>query len=256
MSVRKLAMYNFAVADISNVCRVIIEEAGKCAIPDAKTHETVVQLNELFGDFQESLLREKKSESTPMARKLDKRRDDAVVGFGKSVDGLLYSPNEAKRAKAEVLSGRLDKFTSIQALPDTKQTGQMHAFIAMLDEPENVQLVKELGLEEFVVEIKAAEAAYEGEWSNRETDVTAFRNSQAATTLRRKVEASINRYYDYVLFNADFSGKPEWRQLQQEIYSRYLTIRQKYHSAKKADGKKDDKPKDTKDTKPASNETK
>ena len=32
--------------------------------------------------------------------------------------------------------------------------------------------------------------------------------------------------------NAEFSGKPEWRQLQQEIYSRYLTIRQKYNTTK------------------------
>ena len=102
----------------------------------------------------------------------------------------------------------------------------------MLEEPENAQLVKDLGLEEFVAEIKAAEAEFESMWSDRETDVTAYRNSLAATTLRRKVEASLNRYYDYVLFNAEFSGKPEWRQLQQEIYSRYLTIRQKYNVAK------------------------
>ena len=92
--------------------------------------------------------------------------------------------------------------------------------------------MKDLGLEEFVVELKAAEAEFESLWSDRETDVTAYRNSLAATSLRRRVEASVNRYYDYVFFNAEFSGKPEWRQLQQEIYSRYLTIRQKYNTTK------------------------
>ena len=92
--------------------------------------------------------------------------------------------------------------------------------------------MKDLGLEEFVVELKAAEAEFESLWSDRETDVTAYRNSLAATSLRRRVEASVNRYYDYVFFNAEISGKPEWRQLQQEIYSRYLTIRQKYNTTK------------------------
>lgn len=228
----KLNMNRFAVDDISSVCRITVEEAGKCVIPEAKTHESFAHLNVCYGEFKGSLLRDKASENTGKARAADKRRDDAAVGLFVNVDGMLYSPNAAKRAKAEVLSGRLAKFRGIHALPDTKESSQMISLIAVLEEPENAQLVKDLALEEFVVEIKAAEAEFESMWSDRETDVTAYRNSLAATTLRRKVEASLNRYYDYVLFNAEFSGKPEWRQLQQEIYSRYLTIRQKYNAAK------------------------
>lgn len=228
----KLNMNRFAVDDISSVCRITVEEAGKCVIPEAKTHESFAHLNVCYGEFKGSLLRDKASENTGKARAADKRRDDAAVGLFVNVDGMLYSPNAAKRAKAEVLSSRLAKFRGIQTLPDTKESSQMISLIAVLEEPENAQLVKDLGLEEFVAEIKAAEAEFESLWSDRETDVTAYRNSLAATTLRRKVEASLNRYYDYVLFNAEFSGKPEWRQLQQEIYSRYLTIRQKYNAAK------------------------
>ena len=157
------------------------------------------------------------------------------MGIFVNLDGMLYSPNAVKRGKAEALSGRLAKFRGIQELPDTKESSQVISLIAVLDEAENTQLVKDLGLEEFVVELKAAEAEFESLWSDRETDVTAYRNSLAATSLRRRVEASVNRYYDYVFFNAEFSGKPEWRQLQQEIYSRYLTIRQKYAAPKKKD---------------------
>ena len=225
-------MHKFAVDDISSSCRVTVEVTETSPVAEAKNHETFTALKGCYGEFQVSLSRDSASESTPMARKADKRRDDAFVGMCICVDGMLYSPNEVRRGKAELLSGRLAKFRGIQTLPDTKETTQMLSLIAMLEEPENAQLVKDLGLEEFVAEIKAAEAEFESMWSDRETDVTAYRNSLAATTLRRKVEASLNRYYDYVLFNAEFSGKPEWRQLQQEIYSRYLTIRQKYNVAK------------------------
>ena len=228
----KLSLHNFAVDDISSVCRIIVEEAGKCVIPEAKTHESFAHLNVCYGEFKGSLLRDKASENTSKARAADKRRDDAAVGIFVNLDGMLYSPNAVKRGKAEVLSGRLAKFRGIQELPDTKESSQVISLIAVLDEAENTQLVKDVGLEEFVVELKAAEAEFESLWSDRETDVTAYRNSLAATSLRRRVEASVNRYYDYVFFNAEFSGKPEWRQLQQEIYSRYLTIRQKYNTTK------------------------
>lgn len=228
----KLVLCRFAVADIGNVCWTIIDVAGKCVIPEAKTHESFAHLNVCYGEFKGSLLRDKASENTSKARAADKRRDDAAVGIFVNLDGMLYSPNAVKRGKAEVLSGRLAKFRGIQELPDTKESSQVISLIAVLDEAENTQLVKDLGLEEFVVELKAAEAEFESLWSDRETDVTAYRNSLAATSLRRRVEASVNRYYDYVFFNAEFSGKPEWRQLQQEIYSRYLTIRQKYNTTK------------------------
>lgn len=237
----RLPMHKFAVADIGNVCWMIIEEAGKCVIPEAKTHESFAHVNVCYGEFKGSLLRDKASEKTSKARAADKRRDDAAVGLIVNVDGMLYSPNAAKRGKAEVLSGRLSKFRGIQALPDTKETTGVQELITVLDEPENVQLVKDLALEEFVVEIKAAEAEYESLWSDRETDVAEFRNSQSATTLRRNVEYAVNRYFDYVTINAEFSGKPEWRQLQQAIYSRYLTIRQKYQTATKPDETKETK---------------
>ena len=228
----KLSLHNFAVDDISSVCRIIVEEAGKCVIPEAKTHESFAHLNVCYGEFKGSLLRDKASENTSKARAADKRRDDAAVGIFVNLDGMLYSPNAVKRGKAELLIGRLDRFRGIQALPDSKETTSVQELIAVLDEAENTQLVKDLGLEEFVVELKAAEAEFESLWSDRETDVTEFRNSSSATALRRKVEYAANRYYDYVSINAEFSGKPEWRQLQQEIYSRYLTIRQKYNTTK------------------------
>lgn len=225
-------MHKFAVTDIGNVCWMIIEEAGKCILPEAKTHESFAHLSVCYGEFKGSLLRDKASEKTNKARVADKRRDDAEVGLFVSLDGMLYSPNAAKRGKAEVLSGRISKFRGIQAEPDSKETTDMQSLITTLDELVNAQLVKDLGLEDFVVEIKAAEAEFESLWSDRETDVTEFRNSQSATTLRRQVEYAVNRYFDYVSINAEFGGKPEWRQLQQAIYSRYLTIRQKYNAAK------------------------
>jgi hypothetical protein len=237
----KLYMNRFAVTDIGNVCWMIIEEAGKCVIPEAKTHESFAHLSVCYGEFKGSLLRDKASEKTSKTRAADKRRDDAVVGLFVSLDGMFYSPNAVKRGKAEVLSSRLSKFRGIQAEPDSKETTDMQSLITTLDEPENAQLVKDLMLEEFVVEIKAAEAEFENLWSDRETDVAEFRNSQSATTLRRNVEYAVNRYFDYVTINAEFSGKPEWRQLQQEIYSRYLTIRQKYQTATKPDETKDTK---------------
>ncbi len=230
----KLPMHKFAVADIDSVCGVLIDETGKSNIAEAKSHEAFVSVTTNRVEFKDSFARDKASESTPGVRKADKRRDDGVVGLFKAVDGLLYSPNEAKRGKAEIFMGRFDKFTGIQCLADTKQNTHMDTLIAMLDEPENVQLVKDLGLEEYVVEIKAAEAEFTQAWSKRETDVTAYRNSVSASNLRKTMEAAINRYYDYVDSNARFSSNPAWKSLQSEIYSRYLTIRQKYQVAKPA----------------------
>lgn len=230
----KLNMNNFAVADISSVSGVLIDETVKSNIAEAKSHEAYIKVTTDHEEFKESFARDKASESTPGVRRADKRRDDGVVGLFKAVDGLLYSPNEAKRGKAEILMGRLDKFTGIQTLADTKQSTHMDTLIVLLDEPENVLLVRELGLEEYVVEIKAAQSEFMQEWSKRETDVTAYRNSVSASNLRKKMEAAINRYYDYVESNARFSSNPAWKSLQSEIYSRYLTIRQKYQVAKPA----------------------
>ena len=142
-------MYNFAVADIGNVCWMIIEEAGKCVIPEAKTHESFAQLSVCYGEFKGSLLRDKASEKTSKARAADKRRDDAAVGLFVSLDGLLYSPNAVKRGKAEVLSGRLSKFRGIQAEPDSKETTDMQSLITTLDELENAFSVERLNKDFF-----------------------------------------------------------------------------------------------------------
>lgn len=231
----KLNMTHFAVADISSVCRVIEEEAGKCTIPEAKSHETYTTFAANHTEYQGSLTRDKSSESSPRVVLADKRRDRAASGVFRVIDGLTYSPNPDIARKAETLSLRLDKFTGIQPLPNTQESTEIRMLTALLDEPDNAALAKDLGLEPYVAELKAAEAEFTQAWNQREADVAAFRNSLSASTLRRKMEKSINRYYDFVLYNAEFSGKPEWRSLQQQIFSRFLTIRQKYQDGNSAD---------------------
>ena len=103
----KLNMTHFAVADISSVCRVIVEEAGKCTIPEAKSHETYTTFAANHTDYQGSLTRDKSSESSPKVVLADTRRDRAASGIFRVVDGLTYSPNPDIARKAETLSLRL-----------------------------------------------------------------------------------------------------------------------------------------------------
>lgn len=235
----KITMYKFAVADISAMAGASDEEARKSGIPEATSADAYTTLLTSTNTYREGFLRERKSENTPLVIEADKRRDDAAVGLKLFVRGLCYSPNSAKRQKAELFFSRVDEFSGISDLPLTQESEYVRSFISMLMKPENVQLAKDLNAEEYVKEVVDAQDVFDSIWSNREGDVSEFRSTQSATSMRKMLEKAVNRYFEYVTFNAEFSGKPEWRKLQQAIYSRYLTIRQKYQGTGNA-GRNDD----------------
>lgn len=232
----KLNLSHFNVDDVSAVCSIIVKEAGRSVLPEASSHPTFKNLVTLSEAYSSSLGRSKDSLKAISAQQADRRRDTAEVGLQKSVEALTYLADPAKRAKAEILSHRLDRFKGIQDLPSSQETVEMNQLIALLNEPENATLVADLGLQSFVQELKEANAAYEACWDNRERDVAEFRSSQSASTLRRQVEYAINRYYDFLLMNVEYAGNREWGALQQAIYSQYLTLRQKYQPTTPKEG--------------------
>lgn len=226
--VRKLALNRLANTDISSVCRVIVEESQKSVIPDIEDNTLFKDLLKDHEVFHESMTRTRMSVVTQDARKADRNRDDAIMGIQLSIEALTYSADEEKRSKADLLGRRLEKYIGIQNLPDTQETTAIKNMLIELKSEENAPLVTELGLQVFVNELEAANQEFDRLWNLREEDVTQFRNSIAATKLRSKVEDSINRYYDWVVYNSLYSEVEGWKELQKEIYSRYLTIRQKY----------------------------
>ena len=227
-------MYRFAVTEVSNVCRMILDEAGKCAIPDSRTHETYLTLSSRYENLQKSIDRTLKSENSPAAMTAEKRRDDALIGARSIVNGLMHSPDASIRAKAQRVWTILDKFGSgVEQLKNEQETSKLQSILEGLDEPEIKALITELGITIYVEELRTANLEYLTNWGIRESDVEEFRNTTSATGQVRDVQDAVNGYYDYVVSMSKYgTQKEEWAKLASAIQSRFVTLKQKQQQGK------------------------
>lgn len=230
-------MTNLGVADVGAVATVIKEEVVASTLKEAKESTAYQEVVNEQLSYDDAMARVRKSENTLSKNEADKRRDDAYVGTRKAIDSLTYSPVVEVSQKATKLYSIMDMYgASIERLPDSKESEYLKIIINRLKEPENYQMATEIGIKVFVDNLDQCENVFRTNWGDMESDKEEFRNSQSATKSRRKLEDAINAFYGYLAYNAKYNAnKEQFAQLQRAIYSRYLSIRQKYNERKKSD---------------------
>ncbi|WP_320053997.1 DUF6261 family protein [uncultured Acetobacteroides sp.] len=243
------------VADVGAVATVIKEEVVGTTLKEVKESAAYQEVVSEQLSYDDSMARVRKSENTLSKNEADKRRDDAYVGTRKAIDSLTYSPDEAIRGKATKLFSIMNMYSSgVEKLPDSKESEYLKIIISRMKEPENYQMATEIGIKAFVDNMDKCESDFRSDWGEMENDKEEYRNSQSATNSRRKLEDAINAFYAYLAYNAKYNAsKEQFAQLQRAIYSRYLSIRQKYIERKKKEADKKDgdkKDSDKKDTTP------
>ena len=230
-------MAKLGVADVGAVATVIKEEVVASTLKEAKESAPYQDVVNEQLSYDEAMARVRKSDNTLSKNEADKRRDDAYVGTRKAIDSLTYSPVEEISQKATKLYSIMDMYgASVERLPDSKESEYLKIIINRLKEPENYQMATEIGVKVFVDNLDKCENDFRSDWGEMESDKEEFRNSLSATKSRRKLEDAINAFYGYLAYNAKYNAnKEQFAQLQRAIYSRYLSIRQKYNERKKKD---------------------
>ena len=230
-------MAKLGVADVGAVATVIKEEVVASTLKEAKESAPYQDVVNEQLSYDEAMARVRKSDNTLSKNEADKRRDDAYVGTRKAIDSLTYSPVEEVSKKATKLYSIMDMYgASVERLPDSKESEYLKIIINRLKEPENYQMATEIGVKVFVDNLDKCENDFRSDWGEMESDKEEFRNSLSATKSRRKLEDAINAFYGYLAYNAKYNAnKEQFAQLQRAIYSRYLSIRQKYNERKKKD---------------------
>ena len=230
-------MAKLGVADVGAVATVIKEEVVASPLTEAKESAAYQDVVNEQLSYDEAMARVRKSDNTLSKNEADKRRDDAYVGTRKAIDSLTYSPVEEVSKKATKLYSIMDMYgASVERLPDSKESEYLKIIISRLKEPENYQMATEIGVKVFVDNLDKCENDFRSDWGEMESDKEEFRNSLSATKSRRKLEDAINAFYGYLAYNAKYNAnKEQFAQLQRAIYSRYLSIRQKYNERKKKD---------------------
>ncbi len=230
-------MAKLGVADVGSVATVIKEEVVASTLKEAKESAPYQEVVNEQLSYDDAMARVRKSDNTLSKNEADKRRDDAYVGTRKAIDSLTYSPVEEVSKKATKLYSIMDMYgASVERLPDSKESEYLKIIINRLKEPENYQMATEIGVKVFVDNLDKCENDFRSDWGEMESDKEEFRNSLSATKSRRKLEDAINAFYGYLAYNAKYNAnKEQFAQLQRAIYSRYLSIRQKYNERKKKD---------------------
>jgi hypothetical protein len=233
---KKFGLSEFSVSDVGSMATVQEEEVAKSNLVEAKESPQLKEVVTNHVDYQESMARARKSQNTEVKIAADKALDDAWVGTRQIVWGLTYSPDPAVAQKAHQLYAVLDTYgAGVEVLSGTEESEKINAILVKLREPANLQLALDLNVKPFVDHLKGCAKNFRRDWGNLESDKEAFRNSLSASNSRRKLEASIVAFYEFVDYSARFAPakRAEWAQLESAIYSRYTTIRQKYAEAKK-----------------------
>ena len=233
----ELGMSNLGVADVGAVATVVKEEVGTSTLQEAKQAAPYQDVINEQLSYDECMARVSKNSKTLSKNEADKRRDDAYVGTRKAIDSLTYSPDEAIRVKATKLYSIVDMYGSgVEKYAESKESEHLKIIINLLKEPENYQMATEIGIKAFVDNLDLCEKNFRTDWGDLEGDKEEYRNSQSASNSRRKLEDAINAFYAYLAYNAKYNAnKEQFAQLQRAIYSRYLSIRQKYNERKKKD---------------------
>ena len=230
-------MSKLGVADVGAVATVIKEEVEGSTLKEAKESAPYQDVVNEQLSYDDAMARVRKNQKTVSKNEADKRRDDAYVGTRKAIDSLTYSPDETIRVKATKLFSIIDMYgAGVERKPDSKESEYLKIIINRLKEPENYQMATEIGIKAFVDNLDLCENDFRSDWGDLESDKEEYRNSLSASNSRRKLEDAINAFYGYLAYNAKYNAsKEEFAQLQRAIYSRYLSIRQKYNERKKKD---------------------
>lgn len=242
---KKVGFSKFSVTDVGSMATVEEEEVTKSNLVEAKESPQFKEVVNDHVEYQESMVRVSKSQNTEAKMASDKALDDAWVGIRQMVWGLTYSPDPMVVQKAHSFYAVLDTYgAGVENLSDTEESEKIEAILVKLREPANQQLALDLNVKSFVDHLTVCAQSFRRDWGNLESDKEAFRNSLSASNSRRKLEASIASFYDFVAYSAQYAPakREEWAKLESAIYSRYTTIRQKYAETKK---KKDDPAKPT-----------
>ena len=230
-------MSKLGVADVGAVATVIKEEVVASTLIEAKESAPYQDVVNEQLSYDDAMARVRKNQKTVSKNEADKRRDDAYVGTRKAIDSLTYSPDETIRVKATKLFSIIDMYgAGVERKPDSKESEYLKIIINRLKEPENYQMATEIGIKAFVDNLDLCENDFRSDWGDLESDKEEYRNSLSASNSRRKLEDAINAFYAYLAYNAKYNAsKEQFAQLQRAIYSRYLSIRQKYNERKKKD---------------------
>ena len=235
---KRLGLSKFSVTDSGSMATVVEEEVTNANLVEAKESTEFKEVVADHVEYQESLVRVSKSQNTEVKVASDKNLDDAWVGIRQMVWGLTYSPDPTVAQKAHRFYALLDTYgAGVEVLSATEESEKIDAILVKLLEPANQQLAVDLGVKPFVDHLSACAETFRRDWGNLEADKEAFRNSTSATNSRRKLEASLVAFYELVAYSAQYAPakREEWAKLESAIYSRYLTIRQKYTEPKKKD---------------------
>ena len=235
---KRLGLSKFSVTDSGSMATVVEEEVTNANLVEAKESSEFKEVVADHVEYQESLVRVSKSQNTEVKVASDKNLDDAWVGIRQMVWGLTYSPDPTVAQKAHRFYALLDTYgAGVEVLSATEESEKIDAILVKLLEPANQQLAVDLGVKPFVDHLSACAETFRRDWGNLEADKEAFRNSTSASNSRRKLEASLVAFYELVAYSAQYAPakREEWAKLESAIYSRYLTIRQKYTEPKKKD---------------------
>ena len=235
---RRIYLTALPTTEVSGVGLVYEEEVESSNLPEAKESPLFIEVKNNRVEYNECLRRKQKSENFEAKQAADKALDDAWVGSRQIVLGLTYSPDPVVRERATRLYSKLDMYgAGIEKLKDTDESVKIGNILVELDKPENKQLILDLNVKAYIDEVRLRADSFRRDWGNLETDKEAFRNSVSATSTRRKFEASLVAFYDFVAYSAQYAPtkREEWAKLESAIYSRYTTIRQKYAAPKKDD---------------------
>ena len=235
---RKIYLTALPTTEVSGVGLVYEEEVEKSNLAEAKESPQFAEVKNNRVEYNESLRRKQKSENFEAKQAADKALDDAWVGSRQIVLGLTYSPDPVVREKATRLYAKLDMYGSgVEKLKDTDESVKISNVLVELDKPENKQLIIDLNVKAYIDEVRLRAENFRRDWGSLESDKEAFRNSVSATSSRRKLEASLMAFFDFVAYSAQYAPakREEWAKLESAIYSRYTTIRQKYTETKKKD---------------------
>lgn len=233
---KKVGFSKFSVTDVGSMATVEEEEVTKSNLVEAKESPQYKEVVNDHVEYQESLVRVSKSQNTEAKIASDKTLDDAWVGTRQMVWGLTYSPDPAVAQKAHQFYAMLDTYgAGVENLSYTEESEKIEAILVKLREPANLQLAIDLNVKSFVDHLAVCSENFRRDWGNLEADKEAYRNSVSATSSRRKLEASLVAFYDFVAYSAQYAPtkREEWAKLESAIYSRYTTIRQKYTAPKK-----------------------
>ena len=233
---KRIGFSSFSVTDVGSMATVEEEEVATSNLVEAKESPEFKEVVANHAEYQESMVRVRKSQNTEVKVASDKNLDDAWVGIRQMVWGLTYSPDPVVAQKAHRFYAVLDTYgAGIETLSYTEESEKIDAILVKLLEPANQQLAVDLAVKPFVDHLSACADTFRRDWGNLEADKEAFRNSLSATNSRRKLEASLVAFYELVAYSAKHAPakREEWAKLESAIYSRYLTIRQKYAAPKK-----------------------